>query len=260
VGRALHAVDSPLPRRARDWACGGGARGRLARRGQGLRSRSSAQSPGLRRAVEVPGARRGPSSPRDCSRQPQRPRDSSGSVRTRREGRHAPPWDPSHQPGANPHRPGIDAQRAGAPARGTPSPGWPPALRPLHAPNPRPAGPEARDPHSSAIIATGPAPTRSVLGDVVLDLLLHAGFEHPDATKPIVVDGRRIVPDFRWPAHRLIVEADSSWHDRKLDAERQALLEAHGERVAPGHLGAGTMRRHQTVAALTKLLPSRRRR
>jgi Transcriptional regulator, AbiEi antitoxin/Protein of unknown function (DUF559) len=81
------------------------------------------------------------------------------------------------------------------------------------------------------IIATGPAPTRSVLEDVVLDLLLGAGFEHPDVNKPIVVGGQRIVPDFRWPVHRLIVEADSSWHDRKLDAERQALLESHGERV-----------------------------
>jgi hypothetical protein len=34
--------------------------------------------------------------------------------------------------------------------------------------------------------------------DVVLDLLLDAGFEHPDVNKPMVVDGR-VVPDFRWP-------------------------------------------------------------
>jgi hypothetical protein len=49
------------------------------------------------------------------------------------------------------------------------------------------------------VIATGPAPTRSVLENVVLDLLLGAGFEHPDVNKPIVVDGRRVIPDFRWP-------------------------------------------------------------
>ena len=53
---------------------------------------------------------------------------------------------------------------------------------------------------------------------------------------PLWIDGRRVVPDFRWPAERLIVEADSrTWHEnptaRADDAERQALLEAHGERV-----------------------------
>jgi very-short-patch-repair endonuclease len=44
------------------------------------------------------------------------------------------------------------------------------------------------------------------------------------------------VPDFRWSAQRLVVEADgAAWHDHRLareaDAERQAILEAHGERV-----------------------------
>ncbi len=44
------------------------------------------------------------------------------------------------------------------------------------------------------------------------------------------------MPDFRWPARRLVVEADgAAWHDnpvvREADAERQALLERHGERV-----------------------------
>jgi len=39
-----------------------------------------------------------------------------------------------------------------------------------------------------------------------------------------------------WPAQRLVVEADgAAWHDNPLaradDAERQKLLEAHGERV-----------------------------
>jgi very-short-patch-repair endonuclease len=71
---------------------------------------------------------------------------------------------------------------------------------------------------------------------VVLDLLLGAGFERPDVNRSIWVGGRRLVPDFRWPEQRLIVEADGApWHDnptaREDDAERQALLEAHGERV-----------------------------
>jgi len=52
----------------------------------------------------------------------------------------------------------------------------------------------------------------------------------------MILDGRRVVPDFRWPDRRLIVEADGRiWHDNKLaredDADRQALLEMHGERV-----------------------------
>jgi hypothetical protein len=81
------------------------------------------------------------------------------------------------------------------------------------------------------IVATGPAPTRSELEDVVLDGLLPA-FEHPDVNKPLFVAGRRFIPDFRWPEQRLILEADgAAWHDPVADAERQAVLEAHGERV-----------------------------
>ena len=86
------------------------------------------------------------------------------------------------------------------------------------------------------IIATASAPTRSVLEDVVLDLMLSGGMAQPDVNVPIVLGGRRVIPDFRWPTERLVVEADGrSWHDNKVaredDAARQALLEAHGERV-----------------------------
>lgn len=92
----------------------------------------------------------------------------------------------------------------------------------------------------AAIVATG-VPTRSELEDATLDLLLRGGFAHPDVNVALVLAGRRVVPDFRWPAQRLIVEADgAAWHDNPLaradDAERQALLEAHGERVVrAGH-------------------------
>jgi very-short-patch-repair endonuclease len=86
------------------------------------------------------------------------------------------------------------------------------------------------------IIASGPAPTRSVLEDVVLELILNAGLARPEVNKPLRLDGRTVIPDFRWPAERLIVEADgAAWHEHELaredDAERQALLEAHGERI-----------------------------
>jgi very-short-patch-repair endonuclease len=70
---------------------------------------------------------------------------------------------------------------------------------------------------------------------------------------PLVIDGRRVIPDFRWPAQRLIVEADGrEWHEHRLaredDAERQALLEAHGERVLRVTWHQATRQRRQTLA------------
>jgi very-short-patch-repair endonuclease len=85
------------------------------------------------------------------------------------------------------------------------------------------------------IIATGAAPTQSELEDAVLDLLLRNGFAHPLVNEPLFIQGRRIVPDFRWPEHGLVIEADGPHHDDPLaradDLERQALLEAHGDQV-----------------------------
>ena len=70
----------------------------------------------------------------------------------------------------------------------------------------------------------------------MLDLILRGSHVHPDVNVPHYLEGRRTIPDFRWPQQRLVLEADSTtWHDNPLaqadDAERQALLEAHGERV-----------------------------
>jgi hypothetical protein len=100
----------------------------------------------------------------------------------------------------------------------------------------RAAGPRRGATKVARILATGPAPTRSELEDIVLDLILKAGFEHPDVNVALVVGGRRLIPDFRWPRERLILEADgAAWHDHRLaredDAERQAVLERSGERV-----------------------------
>jgi very-short-patch-repair endonuclease len=86
------------------------------------------------------------------------------------------------------------------------------------------------------ILAARPAPTRSELEDVVHELILRGGLTAPHVNVAFDLDGRRVVPDFRWPARRLVVEADgAAWHDnpvvREADAERQALLERHGERV-----------------------------
>jgi len=61
------------------------------------------------------------------------------------------------------------------------------------------------------------------------------GFEHPDVNTCLLAAGTPYFPDLRWPAERLILEVDSGWHDgrvaQQLDAERQADLEAAGERV-----------------------------
>ena len=105
------------------------------------------------------------------------------------------------------------------------------------------------------ILATGPAPTRSGLEDVVLDLILSGGLSHPDVNVPMKLEGRRIVPDFRWPEQRLVVEADGgAWHDHKLaredDAERQVLLEAHGERVLRVTWEQAVARASQTLGRL----------
>ena len=105
------------------------------------------------------------------------------------------------------------------------------------------------------IVATGAAPTRSVLEDVVLDLILRGGLEHPDVNVPLRFGGRRVIPDFRWPAQRLVVEADgAAWHDHRLaredDAERQALLEAHGERILRVTWEQAMARPAQTLARL----------
>jgi hypothetical protein len=117
-------------------------------------------------------------------------------------------------------------------------------------------GPRRGSANLNKILATGPAPTRSVLEDVVLDLILAAGLARPDVNKPLVLAGRRVVPDFRWAEQRVVVEADGrAWHDnqtaREDDAERQALLEAHGERVLRVTWGQAISRPAEVIARIT---------
>ena len=64
-----------------------------------------------------------------------------------------------------------------------------------------------------------------------------------------------MIPDFRWPDRRLVVEADgAAWHDdplaREDDAERQAILEAHGERVVRVTWRQAVVRPAQTLARI----------
>lgn len=84
------------------------------------------------------------------------------------------------------------------------------------------------------IVDLSAAATASGGEDFVLDLVLEAGFEHPLVNPPY--PGTRYFPDLWWPEQRLIVEVDSrAWHSDLLaqtdDRERQADLEARGERV-----------------------------
>jgi hypothetical protein len=97
-------------------------------------------------------------------------------------------------------------------------------------------GPRRGTANLNRILATRPAPTQTELENVVLDLIIEGGLARPLVNEPLLVAGRRIIPDFRWPTERIVVEADGgAWHENRIaredDAERQALLEAHGDRV-----------------------------
>jgi hypothetical protein len=86
------------------------------------------------------------------------------------------------------------------------------------------------------LLADGYLPTRSELEDRALDVLRAAGIARPEVNPRLVLDGRAIEPDLLWRERRVVVELDgAAWHDERLaredDAERQALLEAHGYRV-----------------------------
>jgi hypothetical protein len=104
-------------------------------------------------------------------------------------------------------------------------------------------------------ILSGASPTRSDAESDVLDVVLDAGFAPPDVNRPLLINGRRPVPDLRWPSQRLILEIDSTaWHTDPLaradDRERQALLEAHGETVLRVHWQDAVLRPSKLVADL----------
>ncbi|HWK30336.1 MAG TPA: type IV toxin-antitoxin system AbiEi family antitoxin domain-containing protein [Solirubrobacter sp.] len=87
------------------------------------------------------------------------------------------------------------------------------------------------------VVDLGADATESPLEDGALDVVVRGGLRRPaEVNAPYRLPGRTVRPDLRWPELRLIVEVDSrEWHDDPLaqaaDAERQAELEAAGERV-----------------------------
>lgn len=110
-----------------------------------------------------------------------------------------------------------------------------------------------------AAIADGPAPTRSDLEDLVLDLLDRGEVERPEVNAPLRVDGTTIVPDFLWRDRRVAIEADSRrWHEHKLtrehDADKQAMLEAAGWRVLRIDFTQTVRRPRQTLTRIQAAL------
>ena len=86
------------------------------------------------------------------------------------------------------------------------------------------------------VAGDGPAPIRTDLEDLLLDLLDGAGIERPEVNAPLRFGTQTIVPDFLWRTRQVAIEADSvTWQEHKLtrehDADKQAQLEAAGLRV-----------------------------
>lgn len=107
-----------------------------------------------------------------------------------------------------------------------------------------------------AVVADGPAPTRSDHEDLVLDLIDGAGIPRPQLNPRLRLDGRTILPDMLWPGERLAIECDSRrWHSDPLtvqdDADKQAILEAHGYRVLRITWQQAAGRPQQTLARLS---------
>ena len=116
-----------------------------------------------------------------------------------------------------------------------------------------------------AAIADGPAPTRSDLEDLLLDLLDRGGIERPEINARLRIDGTTIIPDFLWRDRRVAIEADSRrWHEHKLtrehDAHKQAILEADGWRVVRVDSDQTLRRPAQTLARIRAALAGAPRR
>jgi len=113
-----------------------------------------------------------------------------------------------------------------------------------------------------AVIADGPAPTRSLHEDHALDLIVHAGIERPEVNPRLRLENRPIEPDLLWRAWRVAIECDSRrWHSdpltRQDDADKQAILEAHGYRVLRITWHQVLARPQQTLARIRAALADR---
>lgn len=110
-----------------------------------------------------------------------------------------------------------------------------------------------------AVVVDGHVPTKSDLEDLALDLLDSAGISRPEVNPKLRLDGRTILPDMLWRDARVAVELDGRrWHHDPLtaqdDADKQAILEAHGHRVLRITWHQILDRRAQTIARLRRAL------
>jgi very-short-patch-repair endonuclease len=106
-----------------------------------------------------------------------------------------------------------------------------------------------------AIIADGPAPTRSELEDAMLALLKRHGLPRPDVNARIGADE----VDLYFPGSALVVELDGwRYHGtrvrHRLDADKQARLEAAGLRVLRADWEQVTASEAQTADRLRQAL------
>jgi very-short-patch-repair endonuclease len=107
------------------------------------------------------------------------------------------------------------------------------------------------------IIASA-APTMSELEDVLLAVIVQGGLPMPEVSQWHL----GFKPDFRWPAQRVIVEADGKrTHDQALaradDAARQAHFEAHGELVLRVSWEQATLEPKATLRRIRRALDGR---
>jgi head-tail adaptor len=107
----------------------------------------------------------------------------------------------------------------------------------------------------AALLADGPAPTRSELEDRAIELFAHHGLAKPLTN--VRVEGIEV--DFLFADARLIVETDGDRYHRtafarRNDADKQARLEAAGYRVIRLTWRQVAARRQETVARLKRAL------
>lgn len=110
----------------------------------------------------------------------------------------------------------------------------------------------------AAVIAPGPAPTRSAFEDRILALVDAHGLPRPRCNAHI----HGVEVDFHWPEHGVVLEADGlRFHDtpvrRARDRAKQARLEARGQRVLRATWEQATGEPEQTVARLRGALADR---
>ena len=169
--------------------------------------------------------------------------------------RHPPQGHPGHHPRPHPDRPRRPARLPHAqthrPRSPTPARDHPPDPR-----HPRPPRPPPRhsQPHQDPRHRPRPHPQRT--GGRRPRSPPQCGVPTPPhVNQPINLNGRTIIPDFRWPDQHLVIEADGAhWHDNQLtrqdDAEKQAILEAAGERVIRITWAQAITQRAQTLTRI----------